>query len=56
MLNTEEIWKGFHWSFFVNVQALIICLRRFESSLALEDITILIYAQNVSSLCSIRQF
>ena len=39
MLNTEEIWKGFHWSFFVNVQALIICLRRFESSLALGDIT-----------------
>ncbi len=39
MLNTQEIWKGFHWSFFVNVQALIICLRRFESSLLLGDIT-----------------
>lgn len=38
MLNTQEIWKGFHWSFFVNVQALIICLCRFESSLALGDI------------------
>lgn len=39
MSNSQEIWKGFHWSFFVNVQALIICLRRFESSLALGDIT-----------------
>ena len=38
MLDTQEIWKGFHWSFFVNVQALIICLRRFESSLVLGDI------------------
>ncbi|BAY81630.1 hypothetical protein NIES267_11070 [Calothrix parasitica NIES-267] len=38
MLDTQETWKGFHWSFFVNVQALIICLRRFESSFALGDI------------------
>lgn len=38
MVDSQEIWKGFHWSFFINVQALIICLRRFESSLALGDI------------------
>ncbi|MEM7552925.1 MAG: siderophore biosynthesis protein [Cyanobacteria bacterium P01_A01_bin.84] len=39
MLNSQEIWKGFHWSFFINIQGLIICLRRFESSIALGDIT-----------------
>ncbi|MBE9216527.1 siderophore biosynthesis protein [Plectonema cf. radiosum LEGE 06105] len=38
MVDTQEVWKGFHWSFFVNVQALIICLRRFEFSLLLGDI------------------
>ncbi len=29
----QEIWKGFHWSFFINIQGLIICLRRFEMGL-----------------------
>lgn len=29
-LDPQQIWKGFHWSFFVNIQGLIICLRRFE--------------------------
>jgi hypothetical protein len=28
-----QIWRGFHWSFFLNTQGLIICLRRFEVSL-----------------------
>ena len=31
--NLQQIWSGFHWLFFVDVQALIICLRRFESQL-----------------------
>ncbi|MEL7405352.1 MAG: siderophore biosynthesis protein [Cyanobacteria bacterium J06558_2] len=26
----HKIWQGFHWSFFINIQGLIICLRRFE--------------------------
>ena len=34
----QHIWKGFHWSFFVNIQGLIICLRRFEASLALGNL------------------
>lgn len=29
----QEIWQGFHWSFFINIQGLIICLRRFELEL-----------------------
>lgn len=29
-----DIWQGFHWSFFINVQALILSLRRFEAQLA----------------------
>jgi hypothetical protein len=33
----EEIWKGFHWSFFINIQSLIICLRRFEAGLIAEN-------------------
>ncbi|MEM7591929.1 MAG: siderophore biosynthesis protein [Cyanobacteria bacterium P01_A01_bin.83] len=28
-----QIWQGFHWLFFVDVQGLIICLLRFESQL-----------------------
>ncbi|NEQ33622.1 MAG: siderophore biosynthesis protein [Leptolyngbya sp. SIO4C5] len=32
-LNSYQIWKGFHWSFFINIQGLIICLRRFEENL-----------------------
>ena len=30
----QTLWRGFHWAFFVNVQGLIICLRRFEAQLA----------------------
>lgn len=33
-----QIWKGFHWSFFISIQGLIICLRRFEISVALENL------------------
>ena len=32
---SQAIWQGFHWSFFINVQGLIISLRRFEAQLAL---------------------
>ena len=31
----ETLWRGFHWAFFINVQGLIICLKRFEAQLAL---------------------
>jgi len=31
---SKDIWQGFHWSFFLNVQALILSLRRFEAQLA----------------------
>jgi hypothetical protein len=31
--NSYQIWKGFHWSFFVNIQGLIISLSRFEKHL-----------------------
>jgi hypothetical protein len=30
---SSQIWKGFHWSFFVNIQGLTICLTRFEKYL-----------------------
>ena len=30
VLNAGKIWQVFHWSFFTNVQALIICLNRFK--------------------------
>jgi hypothetical protein len=32
-IDSAQIWKGFHWSFIVQIQGLIICLQRFESSL-----------------------
>jgi hypothetical protein len=32
-LTSQEIWQGFHWSFFINIQGLIICLRRFDLEL-----------------------
>lgn len=32
-LTPQEIWQGFHWSFFINIQGLIICLRRFDLEL-----------------------
>ncbi|MEM9767392.1 MAG: siderophore biosynthesis protein [Cyanobacteria bacterium P01_D01_bin.71] len=35
---SQTIWRGFHWAFFLNVQGLIICLRRFEAQLALDNI------------------
>lgn len=40
MISTQSkaIWRGFHWAFFMNVQGLIICLRRFETQLALDNI------------------
>lgn len=33
-----QIWKGFHWSFFIQIQGLIICLQRFETSLVSGDV------------------
>jgi hypothetical protein len=33
-VNLQQLWEGFHWLFFVDVQGLIICLLRFESQLA----------------------
>ncbi|MEO1296212.1 MAG: siderophore biosynthesis protein [Cyanobacteria bacterium J06636_16] len=35
---SQTIWRGFHWAFFINVQGLIICLRRFEAQLALGNL------------------
>lgn len=32
-VNLQQLWSGFHWLFFVDVQGLIICLLRFESYL-----------------------
>lgn len=37
-VDPQRIWKGFHWSFFINIQGLIICLHRFEMSLAVGNI------------------
>ncbi len=34
----KSIWQGFHWSFFINVQGLIISLQRFEAQLELGDL------------------
>jgi len=34
----QDIWQGFHWSFFINVQGLIISLSRFEAQLALGNL------------------
>lgn len=36
-LPPKDIWQGFHWSFFIDVQALILSLRRFEAQLASGD-------------------
>jgi hypothetical protein len=38
MIEPLQIWKGFHWAFFINIQGLIICLRRFEIQIALDDL------------------
>ncbi|MEM8830552.1 MAG: siderophore biosynthesis protein, partial [Cyanobacteria bacterium P01_G01_bin.19] len=32
-----KIWQGFHWSFFINIQGLIICLQRFEKAVVKHD-------------------
>lgn len=37
-VNIQQIWEGFHWLFFADIQALIICLRRFENQLAAGNI------------------
>lgn len=34
----QQIWKGFHWLFFIDIQGLIICLQCFEINLALGNI------------------
>lgn len=57
-LDPLQIWKGFHWSFFVNIQGLILTLRRFEIALIannlpnaqveLETATILILASSAA--------
>lgn len=37
-VDPQQIWKGFHWLFLIDIQGLIICLRRFEINLALGDL------------------
>ncbi|MEM7759321.1 MAG: siderophore biosynthesis protein [Cyanobacteria bacterium P01_A01_bin.40] len=37
-VNLQQLWEGFHWLFFVDVQGLIICLLRFESQLAADNL------------------
>ena len=39
LLSAKKVWQGFHWSFFINVQGLIISLNRFEKYLILQDIS-----------------
>lgn len=39
-IDAAEIWKGFHWSFIVQIQGLIICLQRFESNLVSGNLAI----------------
>ncbi|MBF2002251.1 MAG: siderophore biosynthesis protein [Synechococcales cyanobacterium M58_A2018_015] len=34
------MWKGFHWAFFIQIQGLIISLRRFEASLVSGDLSL----------------
>lgn len=38
MTQAQAIWQGFHWSFFLNVQGLIICLNRFELQLQRDNL------------------
>lgn len=35
---SQKIWQGFHWSFFLNIQGLTICLNRFEAFVLEDDI------------------
>ena len=37
-INARTIWQGFHWSFFINIQGLIVCLRRFEMQIIAKDL------------------
>ena len=37
-VNPQKIWQGFHWSFFINIQGLIICFRRFEKEIAMNNL------------------
>ena len=37
-INSQTIWQGFHWSFFVNIQGLIISMLRFEQLIERENI------------------
>lgn len=37
-VDSLEIWKKSHWMFSVLIQCLIICLRRFEMALKVENI------------------
>jgi hypothetical protein len=39
-IEPHQIWKGFHWSFFIQIQGLIISLRRFEVSLVSGDLSL----------------
>lgn len=36
--NPKLTWQGFHWSFFINIQGLILALRRFEHHLDRDEI------------------
>lgn len=38
-LSAHEIWQGFHWTFFINVQGLILSLLRFQQALVSTDLT-----------------
>ena len=39
-IDSQTIWQGFHWSFFINTQGLIVCLRRFEMYMAMNEISL----------------
>ncbi|MDJ0572188.1 MAG: hypothetical protein QNJ53_24530 [Pleurocapsa sp. MO_192.B19] len=52
-INPQIIWQDFHWSFFINVQGLIISILRFESLMAREKIQLAkIELKTASSLMS----
>lgn len=36
--SAQTIWQGFHWSFFINIQGLIVCLRRFERATTTDNL------------------
>lgn len=38
-VDPQQIWKKCHWLFFINIQGLIISLRRFELNLACDDLS-----------------